>query len=169
MKITGRHSFTLQAIVVAGCFVVLSVPLLRSQTPPDDETSCRDFVQSFYDWYQNHSWQDVVKRKPPVLSTNLRRLLIKEEKEQESCGCIDHLDADPFLNSQDPEGRYVVTNVAIASGKCDARVEGSGQVRSELMKTEKGWVFVNFRYSFYSEDRHTKRLPDDDLLHMLSR
>jgi hypothetical protein len=48
-----------------------------------------------------------------------------------------------------------------------------------VAETRSGWIFVNFHYSYYSEDGKTKAvytedgktkdLPDDDLIHILSQ
>jgi len=132
-------------------------------------------VQKFYDWYleRGSTWQDVAKLKPQVLSVELLRLLRKEDQSQTDCKCVDHLDADPFLNSQDPDSRYVVTKVAVVNGRCNAVVRGAGpvaaEVRPELVRTRASWIFVNFHYSFYSEDGKGKLFPDANLVSMLKR
>ncbi len=147
--------------------------MMHSQVPNKEETSCREFVQQFYDWYLNSDsrWYDVAKLNPKVLSAELFKLLRKEDQTQETCKCIDHLDSDPFLNSQDPDRKYVVKTVKVASGRCSTTVKGAGEdaaeVRPELMRTSAGWVFVNFHYSFYSENGQRKLSPDNDLINML--
>jgi hypothetical protein len=162
------------AFVIAGFLAVSAAPELHSQTPNADEASCRAFVQQFYDWYLTKSivWYGVAKLKPQVLSPELFKLLKKEDDTQTACKCIDHLDADPFLNSQDPDPKYIVKRVAVVNGRCNAIVRGNNggsEVRPELTRTSTGWVFINFHYSFYSEDGKRKLFPDDDLVHMLKR
>jgi hypothetical protein len=144
----------------------------------NEEASCRAFVQEFYDWYWNQfadkggdprSRDDVLKRRPSLLSPELTRLIKKEEDEMSATGQIGNLDFDPFLNSQDMSGKFLVTSVQISNGVCRATVKGSSEVRPELQKSGSTWIFVNFHYSFYSEDGKTKRFPDDDLIHILKR
>jgi hypothetical protein len=163
--------------LVAGFFRVSVTSTLQAQTASKDEASCRTFVQRFYDWYINPyvshghgpAWYDVARLKPQILSSELGGLLRKEDKKQQTCGCIDHLDFDPFLNSQDPDRKYVVLGVAVANGMCHVTVKGASEVRPELMRTNAGWVFANFHYSFYSGDGKKKLFPDDDLINMLNK
>jgi hypothetical protein len=142
-----------------------------------DEQSCRKFVQDFYDWYINShlselhgvAWFDVPRLRPRLLSPELLKLLKNENAEQIKYGSIIHLDADPFLNSQDPSQKYVVQSAVISNGQCQAVVRGSSEVRPELSQSSAGWVFTNIHYSFYSEDGTKKIFPDDDLIHMLKQ
>jgi len=162
------------AFFIASFLAVSSVPELHSQTLNAGEASCRAFVQQFYDWYLTKSivWYSVAKLKPQVLSPELLKLLKKEDDTQTACKCIDHLDADPFLNSQDPDPKYIVKRVAVVNGRCNAIVRGNNggsEVRPELTQTSTGWIFINFHFSFYSEDGKRKLFPDDDLVHMLKR
>jgi len=163
------------ACAVSTLFLIISGAASRAQNPIKDDASCSRFVQQFYDWYleRGSPWYDVVKLKPQVLSVELRELLRKEDVSQTACQCIDHLDSDPFLNSQDPDRRYVVRDATVTNGKCKATVKGTGQdgaeVRPELVRTGASWVFINFHYSFYAEDKKTKLYPDWDLVSMLKR
>ena len=119
----------------AGIFVLVSIAVaLHSQAPNKNEASCRAFVQQFYDWYlgQGCAWYDVAKLKPQVLNSKLLKLLKKEDATQTACKCIDHLDADPFLNSQDPDPKYVVKGVTVANGRCNATVKGAGEDAAEV-------------------------------------
>jgi hypothetical protein len=142
-----------------------------------DERSCQEFVQGFYDWYINShlseshgvAWYDVPRLRPHSLSLELSNLLKKEDADQVKYQGIIHLDADPFLNSQDPSLKYSVESVAITNGRCLAVVKGSSEVRPELLQNSAGWAFTNFHYSFYSEDGKRKSYPDDDLIHMLKQ
>lgn len=84
------------------------------------------------------------------------------------------LEIDPFLNDGNGSGAsvpYIVRKVAVDGQRCDAsfkRLWPEWGVRPELEKTQSGWIFVNFHYSFYNEDGTAKELPDDDLVHMLT-
>ena len=83
------------------------------------------------------------------------------------------LEIDPFINDGNGPGANAPFNVqsaVINRDSCQVKLtrgyQGS-EVRPELMKTQSGWIFTNFHYSFYGEDGKTKELPDDDLIHML--
>jgi hypothetical protein len=146
--------------------------------------SCRVFVQKFYDWYWNqfadkaddasfdprklHVYDDALLLKPAALSQELIRLIKKDSARSKATGEIVNLDFDPFLNSQDPSGKYVVGNVEIANDVCHASIDKGHEV-AELKKSGTSWLFVNFRYSHSSEDGKRKDFPDDDLLHILDR
>ena len=149
-----------------------------------DEQSCKAFVQSFYDWYWNRFaaqaespgfnigeipdvWT-VLQHRPSVLSPKLRRLLANEEKKMRATHEIGNLDFDPFLNSQDPRGKYVVARTVVTNNRCEATIP-QGHIVVEAEKNGSGWQFSNFHYSFYSEDGKTNRFPDGDLIEILSR
>lgn len=153
-----------------------------------DEQSCKVFVQKFYDWYWNqfadkaddpkfdehnlHDYDDALRLKPPVLSPELARLIEKDRQESKAAGGdIVNLDFDPFLNSNGPVGKYVVQRVGVLNGECKANLEGGHGVHevAELRRTGSAWMFVNFRYSFYSEDGKARMSPDNDLIHILNR
>jgi hypothetical protein len=149
-----------------------------------DEQSCRIFVQKFYDWYWNRftdraesldfnqrslpTDNDVLKRDPPVLDSELLKLLKKEEADMIATQEIGNLDFDPFLNTQDPQGKYLVSNVTIAGGHCKAAISRGREVM-ELRKSGSSWLIVNLHYSFYSEDGKKKQFPDSDLIQILTR
>jgi hypothetical protein len=147
------------------------------------EQSCQAFVQKFYDWYWNqfadwaddpkfdhrklHWYNDALKRKPPVLSQELIRLIKKDQECEKEAKGICNLDFDPFLNSQAARGKYLVNGVTFTSARCKATIENGHEV-AELVKSGSSWEFVNFHYSFLSEDGK-KFSPDDDLVHILSQ
>jgi hypothetical protein len=169
----------------------------QQQAPPQrvnelvsghEEQSCRVFVQRFYDWYWNqladkaedpkfdphklHTYDDVLRLKPAVLSQELLRLIEKDEARSKAAeGDIVNLDFDPFLNSNGPDGKYMVQAVGVRDGACKASIEGGHGVREvvELKKASSAWIIVNLRYSHYSEDGKTKQFPDDDLIRILNR
>jgi hypothetical protein len=144
----------------------------------DDEQSCRAFVQKFYDWYWNqssgtanemsHEDDEVPALKPAVLSPELIRLLKRDEAQAKASGTYAYLDFDPFLNSQDPDGKYNVVRVTVKGGVCRAKLSQRGIV-AEVRRSGPSWVFSNFYYySFYSEDGRKKGTLDDDLIHTLN-
>jgi hypothetical protein len=132
----------------------------------ETEKSCRDFVQDFYDWYfdklnaaagkpnSGSTVDDVLRRRPRVLTEKLDRLLRDDETAAaRSPGEIVGLDFDPFINAQDWDGKYFVKRVDVTGGDCRASVWGldSGHqleiVEPELEMQDGKWVFVNFHYS----------------------
>jgi len=157
--------------------------LLRSQNSADEQ-SCRLFVQKFYDWYWNRfadhandpkfdmrnepTYHDVAQLHPPVLSQELIRLIKRDERLQEKAQGIANLDFNPFLNTQDPEGKYLASGATGSNGQCQVQIE-HGHLTAELRKSGSAWVFTNFHYSFYAEDGKTKEAPDADLIEILSQ
>jgi len=159
---------------------------VRPATSPEpslQEQSCQAFVQKFYDWYWNqfadraddsnfdvsqlHVYDDALQVKPPVLSRQLVLLFKKDRECNKREQGICNLDFDPFLNSQDARGKYLVNRVTLANDRCLATIENGHEV-TELVKSGSSWRFVNFHYSFLSEDGR-KMSPDDDLVRILSQ
>jgi hypothetical protein len=95
-------------------------------------------------------------------------LIRKDEQESRKKQEVGNLDFDPFLNSQDPDGKYHVTKVDVANGLCRAAIDRA-HVVAELKQADDSWIFVNFHYSYYSRDGKKKESPDDDLLSILTR
>jgi hypothetical protein len=164
--------------------ILVAPNVLCSQNAAVDGQSCRAFVQKFYDWYWNqfadhannssydmrkqHTYYEVARLQPPVLSQELIRLIKRDEKLQEEAQGIANLDFDPFLNTQDPEGKYLVNSTTVADGQCQAHFERR-HLFAELKKSGSTWSFTNFHYSFYTEDGKTKEAPDADLIEILSQ
>lgn len=151
-----------------------------------DEESCKAFVQKFYDWYWNRfpdpvteqsdvrsmpGIEDVEQRRPAVLSQELVRLIERDSKDAAAEQAAPNMDFDPFVGGNGgATGKYNVLNVAVRQDRCLAVLSNSRhRVTPELKKTGTSWTFVNFHYSFYSEDGKTKEFPDDDLIQILSR
>lgn len=159
-------------------------PLAQPRELKSEEQSCRAFVQRFYDWYWNqfaakandlsfdqhklHWYYDAVKLKPAVLNPELIGLIEKDQATQKASGDIANLDFDPFLNSQDPQGRYEVGRVVVSKDECRATF-ASHRMSAELRRSGSAWLFVNFRYSYFSDEDEKKAYPDNDLVHILSR
>jgi len=158
------------------------LPQQPSDSDSGDLPSCRAFVQGFYDRYWNHmadkaaapdfdprnlpTVEQLLKQEPAVLSPELAGLLAHEEREMARRHEVGNLDFDPFLNSQDPQGRYVVGSVKMDGDRCMAKIDKADMV-AELKKSGTSWAFTNFHYSYYAEDRKTKTFPDNDLVHLL--
>jgi hypothetical protein len=107
--------------------------------------------------------------KPAVLSPELIRLMKRDEAQAKASGTYANLDFDPFLASQDPDGKYNVVRVTVKSGVCRAKLS-QRDIVTEARKIGPGWVFSNFYYMNYSEDGHIIKAPaddPDDLVHIL--
>jgi len=161
------------------CALLLSLactPLYPQTAPAATETSCRQFVQQFYDWYllkaksSNDRASDLVlKEKSYVLSRELAKQLKEDSAAQNRAkGELVGLDFDPFLNTQDPSFEKCVTGkVVVQAAACRAEVtcnfpgpQGDKSViKPELTFNGSQWLFVNFHYHFDS--------GDDNLLNIL--
>ncbi|HVC47160.1 MAG TPA: hypothetical protein VND90_07915 [Terracidiphilus sp.] len=155
-----------------------------AQPHSSEEQSCKVFVQKFYDWYWNRfadkaedlnfdtrklpTSDDVLKLKPPVLSRQLTTLIRKDEKQSRQVHGIANLDFDPFLSSQDPQGKYIVGHVRVSSGRCEAKIAAGNEV-AVLRQVGARWVFENFLYSYPTADGRGKVYPDSDLIQILSQ
>jgi hypothetical protein len=147
-----------------------------AQAAKDDQQSCQDFVQKFYDWYWNpfaeqadmaglhgHTVGEVLQLKPPVLGPELLKLLKRETRG----GGVESLDFDPFLNSNAPHGKYMVSKVAVSGDWCRATIDAGHEIAA-LKKLGASWVFVDFHYSYYYEDGTKRNIPDADLILLLT-
>jgi len=141
-----------------------------------DEQSCKNFVQRFYDWYWNRFADpgkdfdkmpgvgEVEKRKPPVLSQKLIKLIDEDQKQAAAEDAAPNMDFDPFIGGNGgAAGKYNVVTVVVTQGTCRATLTGSETVEPELKKTASSWIFVDFHYgSFYEggkqEDSHLLRV-----------
>jgi hypothetical protein len=150
----------LNIAVLMACAVLLSP---RTAVGQMERESCQDTVDGFYKWYVPKAitkssngldaWEFAIKTQAAVFSRELLELLRGEstiqDKNQDA-----GLDFDPFLNTQDTAGRYVVDKVELRSGICRAEIFGiySGMkakrpdVVSELIVQDGRWVFATFYY-----------------------
>jgi hypothetical protein len=173
-----------RATVLVVFVVIFAAPeLLRPQNVADDQ-SCKAFVQKFYDWYWNRfadhandpkfdtrkepTYHEVARLHPAVLGPELIRLIKRDEMLSAKAQGIANLDFNPFLNTQDPEGKYLAGIATVSNGQCQVPIE-HGHLTAELKKSGSTWVFTNFHYSFLSEDGKTKVAPDTDLVQILSQ
>lgn len=143
------------------------------------ESSCRSFVQTFYNGYVRRFSQTnraplknaPVNYQPAALSAELRQRLREDYAAAEkSPGEIVGLDFDPILNAQDiaerfeagavrRKGRsYLVEVFGLWGGKKNKKPD----VVPELVFQNGRWVFVNFHYGVGG-----KPSERDDLLHIL--
>lgn len=144
----------------------------QARVEMDQEKSCREFVQGFYDWYFDRlnsenkeqsnvsALDDVLRLKPELLTARLRQML-KEDREAASKnpGEIVGLDFDPYINAQDWEGKYSAESVTVKSNSCRASVWGmDGGAKKEIVVPEleltgRKWAFANFHYPGQSDPR----------------
>lgn len=147
----------------------------QSSTHPADESSCRAFVQDFYDWYYNKNrtsdklmtWQDAMRKRPQAFSPELLSLLQKNAHIEAKTGSINSFDMDPFLNSQDPDGRYDVASAKVSDNLCSVEMNAAASVRPLVAWQKDHWTFANFRYRFSKSVETGQTFPDDDLLAIL--
>lgn len=138
----------------------------------DEAASCRQFAQSFLDWYVpltqtavNGPASDVVlKRKADVLDPDLFKALMEDSEAQARAkGDIVGIDFDPFLGSQDPASRYQARGGTSHGGRCSVEVwdasaagktenTGKPNVIAELAGGNGRWRFLNFRYPDLNSD-----------------
>jgi hypothetical protein len=126
------------------------------------DVPCGSFVQQFYDWYvpialkgnsNEPPWDVALRVRSSLFSQDMASALKKEEAIQAKVQDAG-IDADPFLNSQDPAEKYVVGTVRVDASHCRVDVYGiySGrrsekpEVYPELALEDGHWVFVNFGY-----------------------
>ena len=151
------------------------------QVETDQEKSCREFVQGFYDWYfdrlnsenkgqsNTSTLDDVLRLKPELLTARLRQML-KEDREAASKNHdeIVGLDFDPYINAQDWDGKYSVESATVRGSSCRALAWGmDGGAKKEIVVpelefTDGKWVFANFHYPGQSDPR------DENLIDLLT-
>lgn len=129
----------------------------------DAADTCRQFVQSFYDWYlpvaandtPTPAWVTAVEERPAWFDPALSRALISDaEAQRTAVGEIVGLDTDPFLLSQDVDSRdrYVVIGATVKDDMCTVAVRRTGErihpfsVHSVLRARNSRWAFVDFDY-----------------------
>jgi len=153
------------------CVVIASIAIMpipagtqtaRKPAANDDVRSCRDFVQDFYDWYSNQSYEVdrmndpnfkgsempsievILRHRPQLLSAKLQRLLRADAELKRNADGIVGLEFDPFLN--DGNGgtrmntpRYLIQNVVLKDKLCLVTFKSvwpSSGVRPELLKRD---------------------------------
>jgi Protein of unknown function (DUF3828) len=145
--------------IIPAVLLFLAVPGV-ARSPKAHESPLK-FVQDFYTWYasmiskdhQEPAFTVALKLKGSLFSAELARALSEDASAQEKAkGEIVGIDWDPFVNSQDPESRYVVGQIWQKGDRFFAEVHGvragkkhsEPDVTAELMKVKGHWVFVNF-------------------------
>src|SRR6266851_10290261 len=149
-------------------FLVFILCLLGSSAvfaadPSPQQAAASQFVQRFYDWYTPlalkesktpSSDQALSKRSAAFDPPLLRALKIDADAQRRTPDDIVGLDFDPFLNSQDPDHKYMVGDVTESGGAYLVNVygvrkgkrEAKPSVVAELKPAKDSFVFTNFRY-----------------------
>jgi hypothetical protein len=170
-------------VYLRGCFAVGMILLAHgmAQVAPEaqESSSCRRFVQQYYDWYvpliektRNGRASDVaLQHKAEVFNPGLLRALkVDSEAAARAKGDIVGIDFDPFVGGQDPGGHYEARRVTLRDNTCSVEVwrappidtaakSGKPDVVADLALDRGHWQFVNFQY------------PDvnDNLVNVLAR
>jgi hypothetical protein len=129
-------------------------------TSPSDR-SCRQFVQSFYDWYlpmantlRGDSLSNALRTKKSDFSQRLYRALYANRQAQARSPRIVGLDFDPFFNAQFTSTKYRLGDLHFINTRCFVPVyfispglqKDHSSVLPELGLQNGHLVFVNFHY-----------------------
>lgn len=156
---------TLLCISCAILLISTSCENTQVRTGADESASCRQFAQSFYDWYapltqpetKEPASDAVLRRKPDVLSQVLFKALKADSDAQAQAQEIVGIDFDPFVGGQDPAGHYEARRVQWNGNRCSVEVwrgsateaaekTGKPDVIAELAQENGRCRFLNFRY-----------------------
>jgi hypothetical protein len=124
------------------------------------QTSARNFVQSFYDWYVPIAGAEnnepacaiALQRRPESFSPVLSRAVEKELAAQAAAHEVLHLDFDPILNSQDPAPRFALTKVSHRADHDDIDLDAiyndhrEHAVTARVKQQDGRWIFTDFLY-----------------------
>lgn len=138
---------------------------------PQDRSSCRRFVQQFYDWYvplaqatmNGPASDSALQHKAEVFNPDLLRALkVDSEASAHAKGEIVGIDFDPFVGSQDPADHYEARRVTWRENKCSVEVWGASptdtaksrkpDVFADVVIDRGHWQFLNFRYPGLNAD-----------------
>jgi hypothetical protein len=157
------------------CAVILMLPahaVAQVAPVPQDSSSCRRFVQQFYDWYvplthasvNGPASDSALKHKAEVFNPDLLRALkLDSEASAHAKGEVVGLDFDPFVGSQDPADRYEARHVTWRENKCSVEVWDASpadpaakskkpDVVADVVIDRGHWQFLNFRYPELNAD-----------------
>jgi len=150
------------------CFAIAA--LVRADTPSETNQSTSDeknlagaFVQDFYDWYapmayrQKSSlpWANAITLKSNLFSTKLALALRRDQLTfAKPDGTYTELEIDPFLNTDSPCERYVISEVIEYDkswrvgmlGVCNGKLRPKIVIQAEVTKKKDHWLFTNFYY-----------------------
>jgi len=145
--------------------------IAQAASGQQDTTSCRRFVQDFYDWYvpftqttMNGRPSDIaLKRKADLFNPDLVRALKNDSEAQARAkGELVGIDFDPFAGG-DPADHYEARSVTWHAETCSVEVwrasprdtaakTGKPEVVAEVTLVHGHWEFRNFRYPDLGSD-----------------
>jgi hypothetical protein len=113
------------SLIVAPSGALAANPSASAVVTFASEAGARAFVQGFYDWYagrmlaasrsksgKGFGFDDAIRQRPDSFSPELKRLLEEDIAASRKCPSeVVGLDWDPFLETQDTPGSYVVGKV----------------------------------------------------------
>jgi hypothetical protein len=118
-----------------GCFAIsLTLPtpaVAQVASGTADSSSCRGFVQQFYDWYVPFAQTTIkgrasdlaLRHKAEVFSPALLGALkVDSDASARAKGEIVGIDFDPFVGGQDPADHYGARRVTRRDNKCSAEI-----------------------------------------------
>ncbi len=147
--------------------IVVALALLGASAAWADEAGQKRaaaFVRKFYDWYvpialkpdlKQDSSNVAIAKRPSLFDPSLLKALKEDaEAQAKTPDDIVGLDFDPFLNSQDPDDKYVVGGVTEKDGLYLVDVYGlrkgkrekAVSVTAALKPAKNSFVFANFLY-----------------------
>jgi hypothetical protein len=126
-----------------------------------ERASVQRMVKGFYQWYVPLMLKGnplpastiALRKKASLFSTNLRKALMEDyAAAKNSPGEIVGIDWDPFLDTQDPENKYVLGEITESNRRFLIKIYGirDGKRQTEqsvtaVVKKESGrWVFEDF-------------------------
>lgn len=181
---------TISRTAVVGFLILLLMSACnlsaRGTNHQDLDTSCRSFVQGFYDWYVpqaldengGRAWELALQLQGQVFSPELFQQLKADAAAQEAAdGDIVGLDFDPFLACQDCEAGYGVGGITLACVSCRAEVyrirsdpkSQAVAVVPEVILLDGRWQFIDFHYLNPSRPEFASLLNQLSFLRMLER
>jgi hypothetical protein len=159
------RTFKLIALTVLLLLAGTAGPLAaQARNAQDRDDACRNFVQSFYNWYTPVAMDDTafpaamgLTIQSQILSPDLARLLEEIGAAAINGGGEIFLGVDPIVNSQDLWKKFMVGDVTRKGDHCFAEVYGvslekkdrNPDVVAELIFQSGRWTFVNFHYPGY--------------------
>jgi hypothetical protein len=170
--VSNNEKFILSCI---SCAILAITTGCRNASAPigaDEGAACRQFAQSFYDWYvpltqkegSGLPWNVVLERKGDVLAPDLfQGLKVDSDAQAQAKGDLVGIDFDPFVGSQDPSDRYEARRVTWTGDRCSVEVWPASpadtaekttkpDVIAELAREKGRWRFHNFRYPELKSD-----------------
>ncbi|HKV04479.1 MAG TPA: hypothetical protein VJO53_05145 [Candidatus Acidoferrales bacterium] len=157
-------------LLLAGIVRPLSAQLSNLQA---SDEACRNFVQSFYDWYapnllDDSPYESAIDRvlESGLLSPDLARELKEVTDTEAKSGGDIWLGVDPIVHSEDLWEKFVARSVTRQGdhyfveihGVSSEKKDDSADVVAELVFQTGRWIFVNFHYPGYLESSGNENL-----------